>query len=125
MHRGIDAFNRRDRDAWLALCDPDYETVPSSEWPEVEPIRGAEAAWDFYVEADEPWEGSPYEYVDVVDAADDKVVARMRRDMSGKVSGAGVVYSYWVLVTFRNGKVRRIEWFTGRAEALEAAGLSE
>jgi hypothetical protein len=26
--KAIDAFNRRDRDAWLALCDPEYENAP-------------------------------------------------------------------------------------------------
>jgi ketosteroid isomerase-like protein len=125
MRQGLDAFNRRDRAGWLALCDPDYETVPSDDWPEMEPIRGPEAAWDFYVEADEPWEGSPYEYVELIDAGNDKVVAHQRREMRGKASGASVVYSYWVVVTFRDGKVLRIEWFAERAKALEAVGLSE
>jgi ketosteroid isomerase-like protein len=125
MRQGLDAFNRRDRAAWLALCDPEYETVPSNDWPEIEPIRGAGAAWDFYVEADEPWEGSPYEYVELIDAPNGKIVAHQRREMRGKASGAGVVYSYWVVVAFRNGKVLRIEWFTERAKALQAAGLTD
>ena len=56
LRQGFDAFFRRDRQSWLALCDPDFESVPSDDWPELEPIRGAEAAWDFYVETDEPWE---------------------------------------------------------------------
>jgi ketosteroid isomerase-like protein len=121
----LDAFNRRDRAAWLALCDPEYETVPSDDWPEIEPIRGAEAAWDFYVEGDEPWEGNAYEYVELIDAGNGKVVAHQRREMRGKASGADVVYSYWVVVTFRNGNVRRIEWFAERAKALGAAGLPD
>jgi hypothetical protein len=32
---------------------------------------------------------------------------------------------HWLVVTFRDGKPCRDEWFTDRAEALEAAGLSE
>jgi ketosteroid isomerase-like protein len=125
LHRGLDAFNQRDRAAWLALCDPEYETVPSGDWPEMEAISGREAAWDFYVEADEPWEGSPYEYVEPIDAGNDMVVAHLQREMRGKASGVGVSYSYWVVVTFRNWKVLRIEWFAERAEALQAVGLSE
>jgi hypothetical protein len=35
------------------------------------------------------------------------------------------VWSYWVVVTFRNRKALRIEWFVDRREALEAAGLRE
>jgi ketosteroid isomerase-like protein len=125
LHQGLDAFNRRDRAAWQALCDPEYETVPSGDWPEMQPIRGREAAWDFYVEADEPWEGSPYEYIEAIDAGNDKVMAQLRREMRGKASGVGVVYSYWVVASFRDGKVLRMQWFAERAEALEAVGLSE
>ena len=54
-----------------------------------------------------------------------KVVANQRRQMRGKASGADMVWSYWVVFTFRNGRVLRFEWFRDRAEALEAAGLSE
>src|SRR6478736_6277952 len=70
LRRGLDAFFRRDRQAWLALCDPDFESVPSDDWPEMDPIRGAEGAWEFYVETDESWETTPYEYVHVLDAGD-------------------------------------------------------
>jgi ketosteroid isomerase-like protein len=124
LHRGMDAFNRRDRAAWLAVCDPAYETVPSDDWPEIEPISGAETVWDFYVQADEPWEKGDYECVDVIDAGNDRVVARMRRHARGKAS-ASVEYSYWVVVTVRNGKLSRIRWFEDRKKALDAVGLSE
>jgi ketosteroid isomerase-like protein len=125
LRRALDAFNRRDRAAWVALCDPDFETVPSRMWPEVDAIRGPDAAWDFYIETDEPWEQSPYEYVEVIDAGDDKVVVNQRREMRGKASGAGVRYDFWLVVTFRSGKALRAEWFDDRQEAVEAAGLPE
>ena len=32
-------------------------------------------------------------------------------------------FSYWIVATFRNGKLFRQEWFADRFEALEAAGL--
>jgi hypothetical protein len=32
---------------------------------------------------------------------------------------------FWLVTTFRDGKLLRDEWFTDRAEALEAAGLRE
>jgi ketosteroid isomerase-like protein len=37
----------------------------------------------------------------------------------------GVQFNYWVVVTIRQGKIVREHWFADRAEALEAAGLSE
>jgi ketosteroid isomerase-like protein len=124
MRQSREAFNRRDRAAWLALVHPDFETVPSDDWPEIDSIRGAEAAWEFYVETDEPWDDSPYEYVELIDAGNDRVIVNQRRDMHGKASGAGVVYDYWLVVTFRDGKALRAEWFKDRKQALAAAGLS-
>jgi len=125
LRRALDSFNRRDRLVWLAVCDPECENVPPREWPESAPIRGAEAIWDFFVEAQDAWEGGSYDRAPRGHAEDDVIVANQRRQMRGKSSGAGVAWSYWVIFTFRDGKVVRFEWFADRAEALEAAGLSE
>jgi ketosteroid isomerase-like protein len=61
----------------------------------------------------------------VIEVGSHKLVANQRRQLRGKSSGAGVDWSFWVVNTFRNGKMLRLEWFTDRAEALEAAGLAE
>ena len=126
VRQGLDAVNRRDKPAWLALCDPELENLPPRDWPGSDPIRGAEPVFDFYVEVQDAWEeDSPYEYGELIDAGNDKVIARMSAELRGKASGASVAWSYWQLITFRNEKVVRVEWFDERAEALEAAGLSE
>jgi ketosteroid isomerase-like protein len=59
----------------------------------------------------------------LIDAGPEKVVANQRGEMRGRASGAGVVFSFWVVFTFQNGKVIRAEWFADKGEALEAAGL--
>ena len=123
--RGLDAFNRRDKAAWIAVCDPEVENFPPHEWPESAPARGAEAIWEFFVEAVKAWEEGSFEWGELIDAEPDKVVANQRRQMRGKASGAGVDWSYWVVFTFRDRRLLRFEWFADRAEALEAAGLSE
>jgi ketosteroid isomerase-like protein len=61
LRRALDAFNRGDKVAWLAACDPQAENVPPREWPENAPIRGAEEIWDFYVKAVEAWEEGAFE----------------------------------------------------------------
>ena len=48
-----------------------------------------------------------------------------RRHTRGKASGAAVPFDYWAVVKFRRGRMFRMDWFADRAEALEAAGLSE
>ena len=125
LRRSLDAFNRGDKTAWLALFDPDVEMVPAREWPESAPIRGAEAIWDFYVAVTSTWDGGLNEFGELIESRADTVVANNRRAARGKASGAGVEFSYWTVSTFRSGKTVRVEWFADRAEALEAAGLRE
>ena len=124
MVRGQDAFNRRDKAAWLGLFDPDAENIPPREWPESEPLRGPDAIWEFFVASQEMFDEGSFEWHELIEAGPDKVVGNQRRQMRGKTSGAAIDWSYWVVFTFRNGKVLRIEWFADRTEALEAAGLS-
>jgi ketosteroid isomerase-like protein len=46
-------------------------------------------------------------------------------DLRGRGSGVEVEWRRWCVVTMRNGRILRSEWFLDRAEALEAAELSE
>ena len=125
LRRALDAFNRRDKASWLTACDPDVENFPPTEWPESRPLRGAECIWDFFVQAQEQWADGSFEWGEVVDAGPNKIVANQRRHLLGKTSGAAVEWSYWVVLTLRDGKVVRFEWFRDRDQALEAAGPSE
>jgi ketosteroid isomerase-like protein len=121
VRRAFEAFERRDKEAWLDGCDPELEIVPVGDWPDGRPIRGREAAWEFFVATDEPWESGPFELTEAIEAGADQLVARQRRDMQGKSSGVEVEYDYWLLVTLRNRKALRLQWFYARSEALEAA----
>ena len=125
FRQAFDAYNRGDKAAWVGLCDPEYENVPPDEWPEAALIRGPEAVWDFFVSNMEPWEESSIELGELIDAGGDKVVAEQRTEVRGRLSGARATWRYWVVATYRNRKAVRSEWFSERAEALEAAGLSE
>src|SRR3954447_18097518 len=97
VRQALDAFNRRDRATWLAMCDADYEAVPSDDWPETAAVRGREAVWDYFIRTDEAWDQATYEVVELLDAADDKVVTHWRQEMHGRASGVGVMYDYWVV----------------------------
>jgi ketosteroid isomerase-like protein len=124
VRESLEAFARRDKTAWYELCDPSLEVVPVGDWPEGEKIRGREAAWDFLVAGDEPWEPGSYEMAEVMDK-DENVVTWLKRDMRGKSSGVEVQYDYWLMVSFRDRRAVRLEWFEKRESALEAAGLRE
>ena len=88
LRQSMEAFDRRDRPAWLALRDEDYEVVPSGAWPEADVIHGREAAWDFYVEVVEAFERRAVSDVALVDVGADRVLVHQRNDMRGRTSGA-------------------------------------
>jgi ketosteroid isomerase-like protein len=125
LRRGNDALNRGDKATWLTTIDPDAVMIPAHDWPEKTPVRGAEAIWDFYDGVTAAWEEAPFELAEITDCGAGTVAANVRREVRGKTSGVGVDFSYWLVVTHRKGTAVRIEWFADRAEALEAAGLSE
>jgi ketosteroid isomerase-like protein len=121
LRQALDAFNRHDKAAFVALCASDVENFPPRDWPESTPVRGVEAVWDFYVQNNDPWEDSPLEYGEFVFPAADMVAAEARGEVQGKASGAAVPWSFWQLVTFHDGKIARISWFSDRTAALAAA----
>jgi ketosteroid isomerase-like protein len=125
LRHGIEAFNRGDRTAFLALCDPEVENIPPRDWPESEPIRGREAVWDFYIETTSLWDKRSFEYTEIMEVGDDKIVAGLRQEVQGKASGVPVAVAFWQVVTFREGKVARFEFYSDRAAALKAVSLEE
>jgi hypothetical protein len=117
------AFDHGDMAAYLAARDPDSEVVTVGDWPE-RVIRGAEAGWSFYTSILDSFEREGLiANVEVLAAAADKLVANHRYEMRGRSSGVEVDLDYWVVVTFREGKAWRDEWFENRNEAFAAAGL--
>ena len=123
VRQSMEALLRRDRDAWFAIHDEDFEIVPVRDWLEGA-VRGREAGWDFYMRIRDRFEWVPRE-VERVDAGADKVFAHIRYDLRGAGSGAEVELDQWYVATVREGKVLRMQWFTDGVEAREAAGLSE
>jgi len=71
------------------------------------------------------WEVGPFETGEIIEVGADKLVTNSQRHTRGRESGVDLVFSYWLVSAYRNGKIIRSEWFADRAEALEAAGLSE
>jgi ketosteroid isomerase-like protein len=125
VRQSVDAFNLRDKTAWLATFDPEAEMFPAPDWPENAPIRSAEAIWDFYVEVTGAWEEGSFELGEIIESGTDKVAVNTWRETRGKASGAGITFSYWSVTTLRDGRAIRVEWSANRADALEAAGVRE
>ncbi len=100
--QSLDAFDRRDRAAFLAMRDPACEVVPDDRWPEAGVISG-EAAWDFYLSVAEAL-SMDSDDAEIIDAGGDKVVGHRAARARGQTSGANVVFGYSVVTTFDEGK---------------------
>jgi ketosteroid isomerase-like protein len=124
--RAIDAFNRRDLDAFLSMCDPDVEFF--SRFLELEgggPYRGHEGLrswWEELFDVSPDFRGDIEE---IRDLGDDVVIARVRFHGHGAESNAPMDQTSWQIVRGRDKKAIWMGIYRSEAEALEAAGLSE
>ena len=71
------------------------------------------------------WLGLVQEALELIEAPEGRVVALVRQSGRGRQSGVPIVIHFFELCTIRDGKVRKIEYFRHRADALQAAGLTE
>jgi ketosteroid isomerase-like protein len=118
----IEAYNRRDFDAAVESFDPEIEWV-LPEGQSSDSGRGPEAIMQFWKGLDETFDDLqllPQEFVD----AGDLVATRLRHYGRGKRSGLEMDEEmYHQVVTFRAGRMVRIEYFVDWSEALAAAGV--
>jgi ketosteroid isomerase-like protein len=124
VRRAIEAANRGDWDGVLRDAAPDLVFDNSralGEW------RGVQIGHDqvkrMFEAFAEPWESIRVDLDEVIEV-DDRVLDRRTATMHGR-GGIEVTTTTYYVSTFRGGKVIRIVYFENRAEALEAAGLSE
>jgi ketosteroid isomerase-like protein len=120
----IAAYNRRDFDAAVEAFHPEIDWVLPAHQSS-DSCRGPDEVKRFWTGIDETFEElrlDPQEFVD----AGDRVATRLRYYGRGK--GSGVVVEgelYHQVVTFRDGTMVRIEYFSEWAGALEAARLAD
>ena len=93
-------------------------------WPEQQVYEGVAGARSFL----ETWTGAWDDWILEVDAlhdAGDKVVAFVRQSGTSKAAGMPVEMSFAQVWTVRDGREARMDMYSDRSEALEAAGLGE
>jgi ketosteroid isomerase-like protein len=73
---------------------------------------------------DEAWESAEDKCEELIDAGE-RVISVVARRGLGRTSGLRVSTQRAGVWTIRDGKVVRTVWFPSKAEALQAAGLSE
>jgi ketosteroid isomerase-like protein len=119
------------REAWDAYSRGDYDRVAGFHDPHIVVVTvedgavyGNDAVLANYERWNEAWEGAETTLDEVIGHGD-RVFVAARFHAHGRASGAEVESRLYEVYTVRDGKVLRIDEYPGRAEALEAAGLSE
>jgi ketosteroid isomerase-like protein len=106
------------------LCDPDFVLQPSGMFPEHKEMRGPEGLLKFIRGQTEAFERMWIEAEEFLDAGD-RVVIPIRFGGRARHTGLDVEFQVTHLCTYREGELLRDEIYPTKAEALEAAGLSE
>ena len=126
VRRAAAAANRGDLDAWLEYWTDDLDfRGAEGALDDRGPIHGKDALRAFaqdWLDTFDEFKGEP---VELIDAGHDKVIAVIRISGRAKLSGVEIDMTYAELSTLRDGKIARGRQYLTRAEALEAAGLSE
>ena len=127
MRRSLEAWNRRELSAWLALFRSDAEIDWSrSRAPFKGVYRGQAELKAFWEDFADAWDEFRIELDDLHDFGDGRVLAEMRTVGRGRGSGIEVTAIGGTIIwTIRNGKIAHGKLFQSKEEALEAAGLRE
>jgi ketosteroid isomerase-like protein len=125
----VNAFMRGElsREAFAEPWDPqaEWHWHDRRTYPDLpQNLRGPEVI-EFGEQLRGAWVDLATELLEFIEAPDGRVVTLIRQSGRGRESGVPVEVHFFQLWTVRDGKVRKIEVFGHRADALEAAGLSE
>jgi len=124
MRSAMEAFNRRDGQAFGALLADDVEIVPVRAALEGTVYRGPDAAEQYCAAVEESWENLGWEVEEVRDGGD-WVVALGRIRGEGRGSGAAIDARAGWVARFQDGLITTFHTYPDRADALEAVGLPE
>jgi ketosteroid isomerase-like protein len=127
VRQGYAAVNRRDFDLTIRVYDPGcYEYHPEQvALPDSDPVYyghdGFHKFWRQLLEAFDDVRLDPKEIFDL----GDRVLVTIQMSGHGTGSGVSVNQQLFQVMTFRRGVIVRQDDYQDRAQALEAAGLSE
>jgi ketosteroid isomerase-like protein len=125
VQHAIAVYNSGDADAFVDLFTDDCELETDPRFPEGGTFSGRESVRRFIAGLHQGWQGGSAVTVKEMRPAGDSVLAYWEWHATGQRSGIAVSSDLFGLWTLRDGRIARLRFFYDRAEALEAAGLSE
>jgi ketosteroid isomerase-like protein len=125
IRAGFDAFNRRDIEAWLATFAEDCESHDLKEYPDTEVRYGHAGQRAWLANMQEAWgDDFKFEPMSILEG-DGVAVVEYRATGFGQGSQVPAEVIAHMVLRFHDDKVVWTQGFLDRADALEAAGLSE
>jgi ketosteroid isomerase-like protein len=113
-------------DIYLDYFTDDVEVVPPPIYPDAEPVYvGLDGFKRWLQQIDEAFDHWGFEPERFLDAGPRGVLVYVRTSATAKHGGVAVTVPAAHLCSVRNGRIARLVVFLDRAQALEAAGLSE
>jgi ketosteroid isomerase-like protein len=119
----VDAINRADLEAILAVYDPDVDYRPLRA-----PIQGAYAGHagirEWWADTEENFAAFRLEAKEIRDIGDERVLAAGKLHVRGRGSGVEASVPSASLIAFRGGLIVALKDYGDPEKALEAAGLA-
>src|SRR2546423_1023485 len=133
MRKGTAAFNAFMRgelssEAYSERFDPQVEMVwrDRQTYPDYpQHLRGLKEFIAFAEQYRHGWIDLVQEVLELIEAPGGRVLVLVRQSGRGRQSGVPIVIHFYSLCTIGDEKVNKVEYFRHRADALQAAGLSE
>jgi uncharacterized protein len=117
-------LNRGDVEALIELCDDDFLMDMSERVFNPDTYRGHDGIRRFYEGVSDAWESYRWD-VEETRVAGDSVVAMLQCHGQSREGGPRVEWRVAWLWKFHGGRPVALRFYRDRAQALEAAGLSE
>jgi len=119
-----DAYNRRDIDAFLALCDHDIEFRSTFAGLGGDMYRGYDGLRQWHRDQVDAWETEIWSEPEAfLDLGEYTVMFNILRGR-GRHSGAGVERREAMVARWRDGRIRNLTAYSDRDEALHDLGIS-
>ena len=115
------AVTSGDLDGIMEFFHDDVEYLPFEESEAIQGLDAVRRYFEGWLDTWDSFQAEPTEFL----ARGDHVVVGEAYKGRGKDSGVEVAMQSWSVSLLRDGKIVRRDEFLDRAEALEAAGLSE
>jgi ketosteroid isomerase-like protein len=124
VRRGLKALNANDPDAFIAVCDPRFQTHLISVVGEPVLYEGPDGIRQFVRDMEESWSWFGFEIESMRDLGD-RILVIGDFVGRGRASGVEVASRRALIIEVRDALLTSLRFFLEVSEALEAAGLED